>query len=117
MLCFGWAVPTFSKISGAIIFKGNTFQEECLTLKMKKPHFFETWELLTQGYSVTSQDSHVPRYVLFNISHMQFIHIQNKSYSLLYIVENMDQIVYLLYKYSEVGVQITVSIELCWQSY
>jgi hypothetical protein len=76
-----------------------------------------TWELLTQGYSVTSVDSQVPSYFLFNISHMRFIHTKNKSCSLLYIVENLDQKVYLLYKYSEVGVQVIVSIELCWQSY
>lgn len=68
-------------------------------------------------YSVTSLDSQVPNYFLFNISHMQFIHIKNKSRSLLCIVENMDQKAYLLYKYSEVGFQAVVSIELCWQSY
>jgi len=48
---------------------------------------------------------------------MQFIHIKNKSHSLLYIVESIDRKVYLLYKYSEVGVQVIVSVELCWQSY
>jgi len=56
---------------------------------MKKPHSFETWQLLTQRYSVTSLHSEVLSYFLFNISHMQFVHIQNKSQNLLYIVESL----------------------------